>query len=130
MNERVFKWYYTKENDFPNDKETIQFEDNNNILHLGVFYKKDQFDRENVFVSTVGAYFTTDKVPAWIPIFWEHKGRKICAVVDPDSYVEELNEQGKLVEKLCKAAFKDATTDYIGADIDHWWAEFKLHYNL
>lgn len=43
---------------------------------------------------------------------------------------DQLKEAENYIEKLCKAAFKDATADYKGANIDHWWAEFKLHYNL
>ena len=65
-NKRIFKWYFIKDGMFPQEKEMVHFDDKNNIMHLGTFHKKDQFGRENVFVSTEGAHFTNDKVEAWI----------------------------------------------------------------
>ena len=68
MKDIVFKWYYIKDGDFPPEKEKIHFDDNNDITHLGWFVKKDQFDRDNMFISTEGGFFPLEKVIAWIPI--------------------------------------------------------------
>ena len=69
------KWYFIEKNELPNDKEKCHFDDINGIMHLGTFCSKDQFGRDNIFVTTEGGHFTLDKVAAWIPIDALHELR-------------------------------------------------------
>jgi hypothetical protein len=65
---RVFKWYEIKTNQLPENAELVHFDDKKSIMHLGRYYKEDQWGRNDVFVTTEGAYFTKDLVDAWIPV--------------------------------------------------------------
>jgi hypothetical protein len=70
---RAFRWYFPKQNEFPNDKELVHFDDNSLTMHLGRFYEKDQWGREKMFVTTEGGFFDSTMVDSWIPIFWTDK---------------------------------------------------------
>ena len=62
------KWHYVVDGDLPEENEKVHFDDLSDITHLGYFVKKDQFDRDNMFISTSGGFFPLDKVIAWMPI--------------------------------------------------------------
>jgi hypothetical protein len=70
---RAFRWCFPKQNEFPNDKELVHFDDNSLTMHLGRFYEKDQWGREKMFVTTEGGFFDSTMVDSWIPIFWTDK---------------------------------------------------------